>query len=153
MIVLIAVLFCCPVLAPVAVANKVRTRMATAYVAMVAIWLIYFFGFHGNQPSWKIRLALIALPVLVAVAAHLGRLRRWYVPCRTVALVLVWPVLVVAILMNQLSTRHISPLVGVIAAWLLAGSRSAGGWPRACIRTTGCTAWTAPGRAAGPAGR
>ena len=119
-IVLIAVLFCCPVLAPVAVANKVRTRMATAYVAMVAIWLIYFFGFHGNQPSWKIRLALIALPVLVAVAAHLGRLRRWYVPCRTVALVLVWPVLVVAILMNQLSTRHISPLVGVIAAWLLA---------------------------------
>ena len=119
-IVLIAVLFCCPVLAPVAVANKVRTRTATAYVAMVAIWLIYFFGFHGNQPSWKIRLALIALPVLVAVAAHLGRLRRWYVPCRTVALVLVWPVLVVAILMNQLSTRHISPLVGVIAAWLLA---------------------------------
>ena len=119
-IVLLAVLFCCPVLAPVAVVNKVRTRMATAYVAMIAIWLIYFFGFHGNQPAWKIRLALIALPVVVAVVAHLGRLRRWYVPCRTVAVVLVWPVLVVAILMNQLSTRHISPLVGAIAAWLLA---------------------------------
>ena len=65
-------------------------------------------------------LALIALPVVVAVVAHLGRLSRWYVPCRTAALVLVWPVLVVAILHEPAEHRHISPLVGVIAAWLLA---------------------------------
>ena len=75
-IVLIAVLFCCPVLAPVAVANKVRTRMATAYVAMVAIWLIYFFGFLGALASMWLahRLhaaALIALLPLVYLATGL----------------------------------------------------------------------------------
>src|SRR5579859_6943162 len=119
LIVLAAVLFACPVLAPVAVVNKIRTRLATAYVAMVAIWLIYIFYLYGAKPSWEVRWALIALPVLVAVAAHLGRLRRWYVPCRTVAIVLVWPV-IVAIAANQLAARHISPIVGVVAAWLLA---------------------------------
>src|SRR6516162_11033746 len=119
LIVVLAVVFCCPVLAPIAVVNKVRTRMASAYVAMVAIWLIYIFYLYGTRPSWPIRWALIALPVVVAIVAHLGRLRRWYVPCRTVAVVLVWPVLL-AVALNQLSARHISPIVGVIAAWLLA---------------------------------
>jgi SpoVK/Ycf46/Vps4 family AAA+-type ATPase len=118
-IVIAAVLFACPVLAPIAVAGKVRTKMASAYVAMVAIWLIYIFYLYGARPSWEVRWALIALPVLVAVAAHLGRLRRWYVPCRTVAIVLIWPVLA-AVLFNQLPARHISPFVGVVAAWLLA---------------------------------
>ncbi|MGH3199696.1 MAG: AAA family ATPase [Streptosporangiaceae bacterium] len=114
-----AVVFCCPVLAPVAVVNKVRTRMASAYVAMVAVWLIYIVYLYGARPSWAIRWALIALPVAVAVVAHVGTLRRWYVPCRTVAVVLVWPVLVVVAL-SQLNARNISTVVGVVAAWLLA---------------------------------
>ena len=62
----------CPVLAPIAVAHKVRTRLASAYVAMLAIWLIYIFYLYGARPNWEIRWALLALPVLVAVVAHLG---------------------------------------------------------------------------------
>ena len=118
-IIICAVLFCCPVLAPIAVVNKVRTRMASAYVAMLAIWIIYIVYLYGAKPSWQTRWELIALPVVVAVVAHLGRLRRWYVPCRTVAVVLVWPVLAAAAL-NQLTDRHLSPVIGVIVAWLLA---------------------------------
>jgi SpoVK/Ycf46/Vps4 family AAA+-type ATPase len=114
-----AVLFLCPVLAPVAVVHKVRTRMATAYVAMVAVWVIYIVYLYGAEPSWPVRWALLALPVVVAVLSHVGTLGRWRVPCRTAAAVLVWPVLVV-LLLNQLSARHISPVVGVVAAWLVA---------------------------------
>ena len=114
-----AVLFCCPVLAPSALANKVRTRMASAYVAMAALWLIYIFAFYGHKVAWTTRWSLIALPVVVAVLAHVGTLRRWYVPCRTVAVVLIWPV-IIAILLSQLTTQHVPALVGVIAAWVLA---------------------------------
>jgi SpoVK/Ycf46/Vps4 family AAA+-type ATPase len=114
-----AVLFCCPVLAPSAVVNKVRTRMASAYVAMVAIWLIYIVYLYDARPSWMIRWSLLALPVVVAVLAHVGALRRWYVPCRTVAVVLVWPVLI-AVALSQLTAKHIPTIVGVIAAWVLA---------------------------------
>src|SRR6201996_6105095 len=119
LIVFLAVFLGCPVLAPIAVAHKVRTRLASAYVAMLAIWLIYIFYLYGARPNWEIRWALIALPVLVAVVAHLGRLSRWYVPCRTVAVVLVWPVLV-AVALNQLAGQHVSAVVGVVAAWLVA---------------------------------
>jgi SpoVK/Ycf46/Vps4 family AAA+-type ATPase len=115
-----AVLFGCPVLAPVAVVNKVRTRMASAYVAMAGVWLIYIFYLYGSKPSWPVRGALIALPVVVAVTAHFGKLGRWYVPCRTAALALVWPVLVSAVVLNQANGRRLLTVVGVIAAWLLA---------------------------------
>lgn len=118
-IVICAVLFGCPVLAPVALVHKVRTRMASAYVAMVAVWLIYILYIYSARPSWPVRWALIALPVVVAVVAHFGNLGRWYVPCRTVALTLVWPVLV-AVLLNQVSGRQVPTIVGVIAAWLFA---------------------------------
>jgi SpoVK/Ycf46/Vps4 family AAA+-type ATPase len=112
-----AVLFCCPVLAPSALANKVRTRMASAYVAMAALWIIYIVYLYGARPSWAIRWSLIALPVVVAVLAHVGTLRRWYVPCRTVAVVLIWPLLVVIVMK---SAHHVPTLAGVIAAWVLA---------------------------------
>src|ERR1039457_1833573 len=115
-----AVLFGCPVLAPVAVVNKVRTRMASGYVAMAGVWLIYIFYLYGSKPSWPVRGALIALPVVVAVTAHFGKLGRWYVPCRTAALALVWPVLVSAVVLNQANGRRLLTVVGVIAAWLLA---------------------------------
>jgi SpoVK/Ycf46/Vps4 family AAA+-type ATPase len=119
-----AVLFLCPVLAPVAVVGKVRTKVASAYVAMLAIWIMYATALYSSDPatspSVPVRWSLIALPVVVAVLAHLGSLRRWYVPCRTVAVTLVWPVILVAVLLKQLHSLHIPPAVGVIAAWLLA---------------------------------
>jgi SpoVK/Ycf46/Vps4 family AAA+-type ATPase len=119
-----AVLFLCPVLAPVAVVSKVRTKMASAYVAMLAIWIIYATALYSSDPaqtpSAQVRWSLIALPVVMAVVAHLGPLRRAYVPCRTVAATLVWPVIFIAALLKQLPGMHISPVVGVVAAWLLA---------------------------------
>ncbi len=119
-----AVIFLCPVLAPVAVVSKVRTKMATAYVAMFAIWIIYVTALanpdSAAQPSWPVRWSLIALPVVTASAAHLGPLRRWYVPCRTAAMTLLWPVLLTAALFNQLHGLRISPVAGVVAVWVLA---------------------------------
>jgi len=119
-----AVLFLCPVLAPVAVATKSRTKMATAYVAMLSIWLIYIFGLYSsdpaNLPSAPVRWSLLALPVIMAFVAHLPPLSRWYVPCRTAAVTLVWPVVFVVVLLKQLPHLHISVGVGVVAAWLLA---------------------------------
>ncbi len=119
-----AVLFLCPVLAPVAVVSKSRTKMATAYVAMLAIWLIYIFGLYSSDPaslpSAPVRWSLLALPVIMAVIAHLRPLSRWYVPCRTAAVTLVWPVVFVVVLLKQLPHLHISVVVGVVAAWLLA---------------------------------
>jgi len=102
-IVVLAVLFGCLVLAPVALAKKDRTRLASAYVAMFAIWLIDLIYIQTSSPPWSVRWALIALPVAVAIIANLGKLGRVSVPCRTAALTLVWPVLFI-----------------VIAAWLLA---------------------------------
>ena len=119
-----AVLFLCPVLAPVAVVTKSRTKMATAYVAMLSIWLIYIFGLYSpdpaSLPSAPVRWSLLALPVIMAVIAHLRPLSRWYVPCRTAAVTLVWPVVFVVVLLKQLPHLHISVAVGVVAAWLLA---------------------------------
>lgn len=114
----------CFVLAPVAIVGKVRTKMASAYVAMLAIWIIYVLALANPdpaaQPSWPVRWSLIALPVVMAVLAHLGPLRRWYVPCRTVAMTLLWPVILIVALLNQLHGMHVSAYVGVIAAWVLA---------------------------------
>ena len=119
-----AVLFLCPVLAPVAVVTKSRTKMATAYVAMLSIWLIYIFGLYSSDPaslpSAPVRWSLLALPVIIAVIAHLRPLSTWYVPCRTAAVTLVWPVVFVVVLLKQLPHLHISVAVGVVAAWLLA---------------------------------
>jgi len=120
-----AVLFLCPVLAPIAVVSKVRTKMATAYVAMLAAWIIYVFALYSADPaahqvSGAVRWSLLALPVVVAVASHLRPMSRWYVPCRTAAVTLLWPVIVTAALLKQLPSMHIPEAVGVIFAWLLA---------------------------------
>ncbi len=156
-----AVVFLCPVLAPIAVAGKVRTKMASAYVAMLAVWIIYVTALYSPsaaaQPSWPERWALYALPVVMAVVAHLGPLRRWYVPCRTVAVTLAWPVVFVVALLNQLHGLHIAPVVGVIAAWLLAalalGWRAAKGMQDARMYQLTGGAPGLPGGPGAPAGR
>jgi SpoVK/Ycf46/Vps4 family AAA+-type ATPase len=118
-----AVLFLCPVLAPVAVISKVRSKMASAYVAMLAIWIIYVTALYtsdpASMPSRKVGFSLLALPVVMAVLAHVGPLRKWYVPCRTVAVTLLWPVILVAVLLKQFPSGQI-PVV--VAAWLLAAA-------------------------------
>jgi SpoVK/Ycf46/Vps4 family AAA+-type ATPase len=156
-----AVLFLCPVLAPVAVVSKNRTKMASAYVAMLAIWIIYATALYSSDPaqspSAQVRWSLIALPVVMAVVAHLGPLRRGYVPCRTVAVTLVWPVVFIAALFKQLPGLHISPVVGVIAAWLLAaialGWRAAKGMQDARIYEPPVTGRAGAAPAARPAPR
>src|ERR1700733_5251970 len=91
-----AVLFLCPVLAPIAVVSKSRTKMATAYVAMLAIWLIYIFALYSSDPaplpSARGRWSLPALPVVRALVAHRRAMSGWSVPCRTAAATLGWPV-------------------------------------------------------------
>jgi SpoVK/Ycf46/Vps4 family AAA+-type ATPase len=125
-----AVVFLCPVLAPVVIVSKVRTKMASAYVAMLATWIIYLTALYSSDPasmpSWKVRWPLLALPPVMAVLAHVGPLRKWYVPCRTVAVTLLWPVIITALLLRQLPAMHIPSAVGVVAAWLLAAA--ALGW-------------------------
>ena len=100
-----AVVFLCPVLAPIAVVSKVRTKMATAYVAMLAIWIIYIFGLYSSnpaaEPSAPVRWSLLALPVAMAFGAYLPPVRKAYVPCRTAAITLLWPVILVAALLRQ----------------------------------------------------
>jgi SpoVK/Ycf46/Vps4 family AAA+-type ATPase len=122
-----AVLFLCPVLAPVAIVGKVRSKMASAYVAMLAIWIIYVTALYtsdpASTPSHKVRWSLLALPVVMAFLAHAGPLRKWYVPCRTVAVTLLWPVILVAVLLKQFPSGEITV---VIASWLLAAA--ALGW-------------------------
>ncbi|HEV3379935.1 MAG TPA: AAA family ATPase [Trebonia sp.] len=119
-----AVVFLCPLLAPAAVLSKSRSKMASAYVAMLALWIIYLTALYSSStaqaPSAGARWSLIALPWVVVVCAHLGPLRRAYVPCRTVAVTLVWPVILVAGLMREFAPGSTASSVVVIGAWLLA---------------------------------
>jgi SpoVK/Ycf46/Vps4 family AAA+-type ATPase len=119
-----AVIFLCPVLAPAAVIGKSRSKMASAYVAMLGLWIIYFTAIYSSTsaqaPSAGARWSLIALPWVIAVCAHIGPLSRAYVPCRTVAMTLVWPVILLAGLMREFRPGSMASTVIVIAAWLLA---------------------------------
>ena len=155
-----AVVFGCLLLAPIAVAGKVRTKMASAYVAMLAVWLIYVFGLYSTDPaaapSWPARWSLLALPVVTAFAAHLPPMSRWYVPCRTAAVTLLWPVIITAALLKQLPAMHIPTTVGVAFAWLLAavvfGWRAAKGMQDARLYAAQA-ARTAHGRPGAPGSR
>ena len=119
-----AVIFLCPVLGPAAVISKSRGKMASAYVAMLGLWIIYLTGLYSSSsaqsPSAGARWSLIALPIVLAFCAHLGPLRRAYVPCRTVAVTLLWPVILVAALLREFAPGSTASTVVVFAAWLLA---------------------------------
>ena len=88
---------------------------------------------------------MLLLPFVVALAAHARPLARWFVPCRTVAWVLVWSVPVAVIALKVAPNQ---PFIGTIAAWLLAAAVL--GWRVAKgIQDTrmygGRTAWDQPG--------
>ncbi len=73
--------------------------------------------YNGSLTSWLY--SLLLLPFAVALAAHARPLARWFVPCRTVAWVLVWSVPVGVI---ALKVAAGPPFIGTIAAWLLAAA-------------------------------
>src|SRR5208282_2863971 len=101
--------------AVVAVVQGRRTALASA---SVAVWGLAVFSAVGsgnaNRTSFY---SLLLLPFVVALAAHARPLARWFVPCRTVAWALLWSVPVGA---AALRLRPPVPMIGTIAAWLLA---------------------------------
>jgi SpoVK/Ycf46/Vps4 family AAA+-type ATPase len=117
-----AVVFLCPVLAPIALVTRAASKMASAYVAMLAIWIIFVLDFDSptrTVPSAAVRWTVFALPVAIAVIAHLKPLNRRFVPCRTVAAILLWPVILIVALLDNLPTWIPVPIF-VIAVWVVA---------------------------------
>ncbi len=99
--------------AVVAVAQGRRTPGASA---SVAVWGVVVYSALGlGDRAWLYTLLL--LPVAVALAAHARPLARWFVPCRTVAWVLVWAVPISSVALKVWPNQ---PFIGTIAAWLLA---------------------------------
>ncbi|HTU76419.1 MAG TPA: AAA family ATPase [Trebonia sp.] len=130
-----AIIFGCPVLAPAALLSKARSKMASAYVAMLAIWIIFALDFDSparKGPAPEVRWTIFALPVAIALLAHTRPLSRRYVPCRTVAAVLLWPVILIIVLLNNLPSFIPVPAF-VVAVWVVAivalGWRVAKGGP------------------------
>ena len=74
------------VYAPFAVWAGNRTLAASLSVAVWGMTVVSALA-HGTN---DLRYALVALPLAVVAAAHLGSLGRWFVPCRTVAWALLW---------------------------------------------------------------
>jgi SpoVK/Ycf46/Vps4 family AAA+-type ATPase len=117
-----AVVFLCPVLAPIALITRAASKMASAYVAMLAIWIIFVLDFDSptrSAPSAAVRWTVFALPVAIAIIAHLKPLNRRFVPCRTVATVLLWPVVLIVALLDNLPAWIPVPIF-VIAVWVVA---------------------------------
>ena len=133
--------------------------MASPYVAMLAIWLYLLVSRAEHAPTRRrCRLRAGALVAdraagdrRVRSLAHLRPLRRWYVPCRTVAMTLLWPSTRRRAASCTAST-HVS-VFAVIAAWVLAAcvwlARGQGHAGRADLRTGRAAA----GHAARPARR
>jgi SpoVK/Ycf46/Vps4 family AAA+-type ATPase len=94
----------------------VQGRRTAGASASVAVWGLAVFSAvsSGNRTFLY---SLLLLPFVVALAAHAKPLARWFVPCRTVAWVLVWSVPVGA---AALKLWPHQPFIGTIAAWLLA---------------------------------
>ena len=93
-----------------------RTVLASIVLAASGLGII-FAAAHGREPREPWFALFLLLPVAVAVAAHLGRLGRWYVPCRTVAWSLGWA-LPFGIAAFWLPSR--APFVAPVTAWLIA---------------------------------
>ena len=102
-----------------AVVAVVQGRRTVGASASVAVWGVAVFSAVVSNAARTWLFSLLLLPVVVALAAHARPLARWFVPCRTVAWVLVWSVPVGVI---ALKAAHNQPFIGVIAAWLLAAA-------------------------------
>jgi SpoVK/Ycf46/Vps4 family AAA+-type ATPase len=100
-----------------AIVAVVQERRSISASVLVAAWGAAVFLAVENSNLTKWIYALLLLPFVVALAAHARPLGRWFVPCRTVAWVLLWSV-PIGVAALKLFPHH--PLVGTIAAWLLA---------------------------------
>jgi SpoVK/Ycf46/Vps4 family AAA+-type ATPase len=94
----------------------------------VAVWgLAVVSGVSGGYRPWLAPLLL--LPFAAAAAAHAGSLRRWFVPCRTVAWALAWSLPLAMVAWRLLPGQ---PYIGPAFAWLIAsvvlGWRLAKSW-------------------------
>ncbi|HET9967053.1 MAG TPA: hypothetical protein VFQ68_02385, partial [Streptosporangiaceae bacterium] len=100
-----------------AVAVVQGRRTAGASIA-VALWGLVVFALAAKgDRTWLY--SVILLPFGVALAAHARLLARSFVPCRTVAWVLVWSVPAGLIAFKAAQDQ---PFIGTIAAWLLAAA-------------------------------
>jgi SpoVK/Ycf46/Vps4 family AAA+-type ATPase len=99
-----------------AVAQARRSAAAAAAVAVCGGFVLagLFRGTSGGDRSILLT-ALLILPAVVALVSY-RPLGRWFVPCRTAAWALGWAT-AGAVALN-FAPKH--PIVGVIAAWLLA---------------------------------
>src|SRR5262249_38519512 len=105
--------------APFALSAAHRGVVASLSVAVWGVAVVT--GLSGGYKPWLALLLL--LPFAVAAAAHTGSLGRWFVPCRTVAWALLWAV-PVGILTWRLARSQ--PVIGPVAAWVIAGVGRAG---------------------------
>jgi SpoVK/Ycf46/Vps4 family AAA+-type ATPase len=101
--------------APYALATADRSVLASV---SVALWGVALTAAQAHGPDGP-RYLLLLIPVAVAVTAHAGRLGRAFVPCRTIALALIWS-LVPGIVTFRL--LHSQPYAGAALAWVLAAA-------------------------------
>src|ERR1700745_525999 len=114
----------------------------------VALWGLTVFSFaYKDNRTWLY--SVILLPFAVVLAAHARPLARSFAPCRTVAWVLAWSVPAGVIAFKAAPGQ---PVVGTIAAWLLAAAVL--GWRVAKsiqdARMYGRGSWERPARTAPP---
>ncbi len=93
-----------------------RTVLASVTVAAAGLGIIVAAA-HGREPREPWYALFLLLPVVVAVAANLGQLGRWHVPCRTIAWSLGWA-LPFGIAALQLPASD--PFIAPVTAWLIA---------------------------------
>jgi SpoVK/Ycf46/Vps4 family AAA+-type ATPase len=101
-----------------AVVAVIQGRRTAGASVSVAVWGLAIFSALGTgNRSWFY--SLLLLPFVVALAAHAKPLARWFVPCRTVAWVLLWSVPIGAIALKAWPHQ---PFIGALAAWLIAAA-------------------------------
>ena len=127
------VVVCCIAGSPVAIIfaiygiiSRNRSLWATAFVTTVGIESVALLGHWFTTP----RYLLYSLAILVAFAAHGGALGRWYVPCRTVAWVLLLALLPGIAVFRWLDhgTSYIGPGLAWLVALVVLGWRLAKAW-------------------------
>jgi SpoVK/Ycf46/Vps4 family AAA+-type ATPase len=99
--------------APYALWVSDRSWLASAAVALWGIAIVAAQA-HGQDGP---RYLLLLLPVGMALAAHAGALSRGFIPCRTVALSLVWSLPVGVLVFRY---WHGQPYAGPAIGWLIA---------------------------------
>jgi SpoVK/Ycf46/Vps4 family AAA+-type ATPase len=110
------------------IVSLIDGRRTVAASVSVAVWGVAVIAVaSGGYRTWL--LPMLVLPFAVAAAAHAVTLARWYVPCRTVAIALLWS------LPPGMAAFRFWPhqrFIGVAVAWLLAlaviGWRLAQAW-------------------------